>query len=129
MTDPRGQRLWCHGRGFACWPPLHRSAGWLRSSVLWRIVGNGIIAVRESSCSVAAEERVKHGQLHALLVSSAPSDHGPVAVGRVKMVSVTREGKTKRETGVGLFNLPHHHQYIYEPFYMMCVCGKDDCTL
>lgn len=51
----------------------------------------------ESACGVAAEERVKHGQLHALLVSSAPRDHGPVTVGRVKVMSVTRERKTERE--------------------------------
>lgn len=42
-----------------------------------------------SACSVAAEEGVKHGQLQALLVSTAPRDHRALAVSRVEVMTVT----------------------------------------
>lgn len=60
--------------------------------------GDEAASARESACGVAAEKRVKHGQLHALLVSSAPRDHGALAVGRVQVVSVTRECEAERES-------------------------------
>ncbi|TRY64525.1 hypothetical protein DNTS_026788, partial [Danionella cerebrum] len=37
----------------------------------------------ESACSVTAEERVKHGQLHALLVPPTPGDHCTLTVGGI----------------------------------------------
>ncbi len=64
-------------------PPLPGSAGSLSASV-W------------SACSVAAEERVKHGQLQALLVSAAPCNHRALAVSRVEVMTVTRERQTER---------------------------------
>lgn len=42
-----------------------------------------------SACSVAAEEGVKHGQLQALLVSTAPRDHRALAVSRVEVMTIT----------------------------------------
>lgn len=46
-----------------------------------------------SSSCVAAEERVEHGLLHALLVLPTPCDHCPITVGRVQMVAIA--GKRK----------------------------------
>lgn len=52
-----------------------------------------------SACGVAAEEGVKHGQLHALLVPPTPRHHRALAVGRVEVVAVARvrqaEGREK----------------------------------
>ncbi|TNN62686.1 hypothetical protein EYF80_027127 [Liparis tanakae] len=44
----------------------------------------------QSACSVAAQEGVEHGQLHALLVPPTPRHHRALAVGRVEVVAVTR---------------------------------------
>lgn len=54
-----------------------------------------------SAGSVAAQEGVEHGQLHALLVPAAPGHHGALAVGRVQVVAVTRvrQAENRRREG------------------------------
>lgn len=61
-----------------------------------------LLPFSESACSVTAEERVKHGQLHALLVSPTPRDHRPLTVSRVQMMPVTGERQTY-DRSVGLW--------------------------
>lgn len=51
---------------------------------------------RRSACSVAAQEGVEHGQLHALLVPSTPRHHRALAVGRVEVVAVARVRQAER---------------------------------
>lgn len=48
-----------------------------------------------SACGVAAQEGVKHGQLHALLVPPTPRHHRALAVGRVEVVAVARVRQAK----------------------------------
>lgn len=61
-----------------------------------------------SAGRVAAQEGVEHGQLHTLLVPSAPGHHRPLAVGRVEVVAVARvrQAAVARRDG--------HQQRIYE---------------
>lgn len=53
---------------------------------------------KHSSCSIAAQEGVEHGQLHALLVPSTPRHHRALAVGRVEVVAITRVRQAEADT-------------------------------
>lgn len=52
-----------------------------------------------SACGVAAQEGVKHGQLHALLIPPTPRHHRALTVGGVEVVAVARvrQAKGRRE--------------------------------
>lgn len=43
-----------------------------------------------SAGCVTAQKGIKHGELHPLLVSTTPGNHGTFAVGCVQVVSVAR---------------------------------------
>lgn len=75
------------GRGFV---HAGSSSSWV-SGVAFSVRPVWVTGRRDagSACSVAAEEGVKHGQLHALLVSTAPRDHRALAVRRVEMMAIT----------------------------------------
>lgn len=49
-----------------------------------------VINIRHTSGSIAAQEGVEHGQLHALLVPPTPRHHCTLAVGCVEVMAITR---------------------------------------
>lgn len=69
-----------------------------------------------SSSCIAAEERVEHGLLHALLVLPAPCNHCPVTVGSVQMVAIARKGQAyDRLIWFGKCNFSHRLQVPCTP--------------
>lgn len=75
-----------------------RGGGGGGGEVLLLRSGQAQTSHKHSSCSIAAQEGVEHGQLHALLIPSTPRHHRALAVGRVEVVAITRVRQAEADT-------------------------------